>query len=164
MRAVVYGAVAEGGGKYYTYLNEVFAAAGNIQGDYNWLITDWVAYGIDELEVQGGGYCWLTGMELVALLEKHRDRQWIWGVLSGFDKRVPREDVMKYPLPCADGYEGFWKNPLSLQHPLAEIEVVPWDSTLVLLLAKEREIVERFRKNFLPSEDLFRYNKNLGQK
>lgn len=139
-------------------MSEVFAAAGNIQEDYNWLVTDWVAYGIDELEEQEGGCCWLTGAELAALLEKHRDRQWIWGVLSGFDKRVPRENAMKHPLPYADGYAGFWKNPLTLQHPLAEIEIVPWDSTLVLVMSREREIVERFKRNFKPNQDLCQYN------
>ena len=160
---MVYGAIAEGGRKYYTDLGEVFAAASNIQENYNWLITDWVAYGIDGLEGQGGSYCWLTGVELAALLEKHHDRQWIWGVLSGFDKGTPKEEVLKYPLPYADGYEGFWSNPLSLQHPLAEIEIVPFDSTLVLLLAKDRKIVEQFRKNFLSSGDLFQYNKDLSK-
>lgn len=161
---MVYGAIAEGGGKYYTDMGEVFAAAGDIQKGYNWLVTDWVAYGIDELEEQEGGCCWLTGAELAALLEKYHGRQWIWGVFSGFDKRVPKADAVKHPLPYADGYEGFWKNPLSLQHPLAEIEVVPWDSSLVLFLAKERKIVERFRQDFPPAEDLFRYNEKLGRK
>lgn len=160
---MIYGAIAEGGRKYYTDMSEVFAAAGNIQENYNWLITDWVAYGIDELEDQGDDYRWLTGMELSALLEKYRDRQWIWGVLSGFDKRIPKEEALKYPLPYADGYEGFWRNPLSLQHPLGEIEIVPWDSSLVLFLSKNRGIVELFRKNFLPNEDLLQYNKNLSK-
>ena len=160
---MVYGAIAEGGRKYYTDMSEVFAAVGNIQGDYNWLITDWVAYGIDELEEQGGSYCWLTGMELLTLLEKHQDRQWIWGVLSGFDKRVPKEEALQYPLPYADGYSGFWRNPLSLQHPLAEVEIVPWDSTLVLFLSRNQRIVETFRKNFMPNQDLFQYNQNLSK-
>ena len=164
MRKMVYGAIAEGGRTYYTDMGEVFAAAGNIQGDYNWLITDWVAYGVDELEAQGGRYCWLTGTELSSLLEKYPDRQWIWGVLSGFDKRVSKEDALKYPLPYADGYEGFWRNPLSLQHPLAEVEIVPWDSTLVLVLGRDQGMVERFRQNFQPSRDLYVYNKELEKK
>lgn len=162
---MVYGAIAEGGRTYYTDMGEVFAAAGSIQRDYNWLISAWNAYGPIEDELAGydGGGLWLTGPELIGLLERYPKQQWIWGVFSGFDRRVSKEEVLKYPLPCADEYEGFWKNPLSLQHPLAEIEIVPFDSTLVLLLAKDRNIVERFRKNFLPNEDLFQYNENLSK-
>ncbi len=162
---MVYGAIAEGGRRYYTDMGEVFAAAGNIQGDYNWLVSAWNAYGPIEEELEG--YCgesfWMTGPELAGLLERYPGQQWIWGVFSGFGKDISREEVLSYPLPCADEYEGFWKNPLSLQHPLGEIEIVPWDSSLVLFLSRNWRIVETFRKNFLPSEDLFQYNENLSR-
>lgn len=163
-KETVYGAIAEGGRKYYTDMGEVFAAAGNIQGDYNWLISAWNAYGPIEDELKGydDESVWLTGPELTGLLERCPKQQWIWGVFSGFDGSISKEKVLKYPLPYADGYEGVWKKPLSIQHPLADIEIVPWDSTLVLFLANDRMIVERFRKNFLPNEDLLQYNANLG--
>ena len=66
--------------------------------------------------------------------------------------------MLKYDLPYADGYPGFWKNPLTLQHPLAKIEIVPWDSALTLILSEEKEIVDTFRKYFRQSEDLAEYN------
>ena len=37
---MVYGAILDKGEQYYTYLRKVFDAIGNIQLDYNWLITD----------------------------------------------------------------------------------------------------------------------------
>ena len=162
---MVYGAISEYGKRYYTDMSEVFSAIGTVQADYNWLITDFeLNCRVDGLGRQDSDYWWLTGGELTMLLKKYPGLQWIWGVLSGVDKRIPKEEVLRHPLPYADGYEGFRKNPLSLQHPLAEIEIVPWDSTLVMVLAREREIVDRFRKNFLPNEDLLRYNEDLNQK
>ena len=102
----------------------------------------------------------MSGEELTALVERE-DFQWIWGVLSGFPKGIPEEQVRQYPLPYADGHPGFWHNPLSLQHPLAEIEIVPWDSSLTLLLSRKKEIVEDFRAFFPLSEDLFQVNEAL---
>ncbi|MBB6713395.1 hypothetical protein [Clostridium gasigenes] len=49
-------------------------------------------------------------------------------MLSGSPQNITIDEILKYPLPYADGYKGFWKNPISLQHPLVEIEIVPWDS------------------------------------
>ena len=38
------------------------------------------------------------------------------------------------------GYDGFWKNPVSIQHPLAELEIVAWDSTLTLLISRMKPL------------------------
>ncbi len=51
------------------------------------------------------------------------DFQWIWAALSGYEKDSPLSSVLQYPLPYADGYTGFWYNPLSIQHPLAAVEI-----------------------------------------
>lgn len=55
---------------------------------------------------------------------KQEDFQWIWGVLSGFEKHIELDDVLRSELPYADGYAGFWKNPVTIQHPLADVEIV----------------------------------------
>lgn len=83
------------------------------------------------------------------------------GSFSGFNKNILKEDVLKYDLPYADDYGEFWKNPLSIQHPLAEIEIVAWDSTLTLLISKDDEIVDIFMKNKPYAKDLEKYNKDL---
>ena len=36
---MVYGAVLKKGERYYSYLGKVFAAIGNAQRNYNWLIS-----------------------------------------------------------------------------------------------------------------------------
>ena len=163
---MVYGAINEKGEEYYTHLKKVFDAIGNKQKDYNWLITDCECYpGINKFkDLLSKDYCWISGEELTAMILQE-DFQWIWAVLSGFDKSIEMADVLKYDLPRADGYAGFWKMPLTLQHPLSQIEIVPWDSSLTLILSKEEKIVTSFTDAFLHSERLEdyieKYNDNL---
>ena len=37
------------------------------------------------------------------------------GVFSAFPKEIRLEEVLKYDYPYADGYKGFWENPIALQ-------------------------------------------------
>lgn len=85
--------------------------------------------------------------------------QWIWAVLSGFEKSITLDEVLEYPLSYAEEYTGFWENPISIQHPLATVEIVPWDSSLTLIISRERKIVDDFKEGFPLSEDLNYYNK-----
>lgn len=156
---MVYGAIDEKSFRWYTCMAEVFRAIGNAQLDYNWLITDCVCYPkdpqFDRLLSQES--CWLTGRELTDMVEQE-DFQWIWAVLSGFEPDVTQEEALRYPLPYADGYSGFWHNPIALQHPLAQVEIVPWDSGLVLILSKKEKLVSDFRAALPRSQDLSQYN------
>lgn len=155
---MVYGAIDEKSESGYTLMGRVFDAIHNKQMEYNWLITD-IECLVDKIGecCSGNGYCWLTGEELTKIVQED-DGQWIWAVLSGFQKDISLSDVLQYPLPYADGCEGFWKNPLSIQHPLAAVEIVPWDSTLTLLLSKHADLVQDFLRFFPLSEDLLTYN------
>ena len=155
------GAILDKGEKYYTYLGAVFSSIRNVQKNYNWLITDCVCYpqtkSFCDL-LSSNEYCWLSGEELTAMVEEE-DFQWVWAVLSGFDKNVPLEELLRHELPYADEYTGFWKNPITIQHPLADVEIVPWDSSLTLVISKNHNIVSDFRKNFPLSEGLEEYNR-----
>lgn len=156
------GAILNKGEKYYTYMGKVFAAIKGEQLKYNWLITDCVCYPKDSnyAELLSKEYAWLTGEELTHMIEIE-DFQWIWAVLSGFPKGVSLEEVLKYKLPCADGFEGFWRSTLNIQHPLADIEIVPWDSSLVLAISRNDIIIDNFMNYFPLSQDLVEYNKQL---
>ena len=94
-----YGAILAKGEVGYTDLDKVFAALGNIQENYNWLITD-CECNVDIPELQYN-YCWMSGNELMALQRKYHNPQWIWAVLSAFDKTVTEEQALEYPLPNA---------------------------------------------------------------
>ena len=157
----MYGAILRKGEEYYTYLYRIFTGINMVQKDYNWLITDIVACP-ETKEYQdlfSKKYVWLSGDELTNITEKE-DFQWIWAVLSGFDKNIDIEEVLKYSLSYADGYEGFGESPLSLQHPLASIEIVAWDSSLSLIISKSKQIIDNFRLTFPLSEDLEIYNES----
>ena len=60
-------------------------------------------------------------------------------------------------------FNGFWKEKPSIQHPLARIELVAWDSGLTLFISKDEDIVNRFRNAFPLSRDLEEYNAALKE-
>ena len=155
---MVYGAIDEKSVDGYTLMGRVFDAIQNKQMEYNWLITN-VECLIDQIAecFMDNDYCWLTGEELTKIVRED-DGQWIWAVLSGFEKDISLSEVLRYPLPHADGYQGFWKNPVSIQHPLAAVEIVPWDSTLTLFFSRRAELVQDFLHFFPLSENLLTYN------
>lgn len=156
---MVYGAISIDDEQYYTYLKKVFEAIDNKQLEYNWLITDCVCYLYDK-EIEDTlrqEYCWISGEELTKIVTQD-DFQWIWAVLSAFDKSVTLDEVLKYDLPYADGYAGFWKNPLSLQTPLTQIEIVPFDSSYMLILSKDKNVIDSFKNHYPKSQDLEEFN------
>ena len=156
----MYGAILRKGEEYYTYLHNIFFGINMVQKNYNWLITDIEVHPKTKEynNLFSKRYMWLSGEGLTNIIEKE-NFQWIWGVLSGFDKNIDIKEVLNYSLPYADGYKGFWQNPLSLQHPLVAIETVAWDSSLSLVISKEKKIIDDFRSAFPLSEDLEVYNK-----
>ena len=119
------GIVVEEGEKYFTFFKKIFEAINNIQRDYNWLMTDYECYPQNEryAEILNGEYCWMTGDEFTEMVEI-TDFQWIWGAFSAFPKSVPLEHVLQYELPKAYECEKIWQLPVSIQHPLAEIEII----------------------------------------
>lgn len=127
---------------------------------YNWLITNIECYPRDEeiVDILEGEYCWITGIDLLQILKKE-DFQWIWGVFSAFPNEVKLSEILNYDLPYADGYIGFWKNPISIQHPLAKIEVVAWDASLILAISREDKFVETIMKKKVGIKDLEVYNR-----
>ena len=124
---MIYGAILEKGLEGFTYFKEIFCSLDNFQKDYNWLITDVEAAPFKESHyeriTQSGTYAWISGEELTGIIKKD-NFQWIWGVLSGFEKCYAKEEILKYDLPYADSQGGFWKTELSVQHPLASVELV----------------------------------------
>ena len=159
---MVYGAINAKGEKYYTYLKKLFDAIGNRQTEYNWLITDCTCYPESPKTdaMLRKDYCWITGEELTELVTQE-DFQWIWAVLSGFDKSVKLSEVLKYDLPYAEDYNGFWSKPISMQHPWAKIEIVPWDSSMTMIFSDDKGIIDSFKAAYPFSEDFEEYLEGL---
>lgn len=157
---------------YFTDLKIVFDALGGRQREYNWLITDleFSAFGIcdDEgifssdqislLDLLNKKIVWIDGEKLTEIVNLF-NIQFIWAVLSGFKKDVEIDLKNLSVIPYADGNRNFWIGNPNLQHPLAMVEIVCWDSTLALFLSKDHDLVDRFKVYFSESKDLSVYNK-----
>ena len=156
---MVFGAILEKGERFYTRLLGILQAIEPLHEPFNWLITSCECYPQDPKtdELFSQEYCFLSGEELIALLEQD-DFQWVWSVFSAFGKDVSLEEILTYPLPFADHNPAFWKNPLTMQHPLTQIEIVAFDSSLTLFLSNQQPLTEQFRRAFPLSEDLRQYN------
>ena len=158
------GVILRKGETAYSCLSGAFSAIQPAVTEHNWLITDYE--NVPELlEPYSGNqgreaFFWVPGERLDEIVHQ-QSFPWYWGVLSGFKREIPLQEVLSHGLPYADGYDGFWKNPVSIQHPLAELEIVAWDSTLTLLISRDEAIVQAFRNAYPLSEDLETYN--LGE-
>ena len=159
---MVYGVIIKKGEKFYTHLEKLFRALENIQKDYKWLISNHECWPSSPTiqEILKNECCILSGQELTDIANTE-DFQWIWGTFSAFDPHISDADILKYPLPKNDMYSGFWKLPLTMQHPLAKIEIVAWDSTLTLIFTKDFSILETLKKFYPRAEDLEVYNKKF---
>lgn len=97
---MVYGAILEKGNRYYTHLLEILKSIEPIQKDFNWLISNCECYPRDPKtdELLSKEYCFLCGTALTALVE-HEDFQWVWAVLSAFEKSLTLDKILAYPYP-----------------------------------------------------------------
>lgn len=59
------------------------------------------------------------------------------------------EEVLAYPLPCGDGNAEIWLPEAAIQHPLAQVEMISWDSSYFLLRARSNELIQQFQQAFL---------------
>lgn len=162
---MVYGLIDRKNHRYYTHLRAVFEAINNAQNRYNWLITDCECYPHDN-EISAlfdREYCWLSGEELSALIEKE-DFQWVWAVLSGFEKDVPLSEVLSHPLPSAENCAALSENPLSIQHPLAAVELVAWDSSWTVLISNDKHLVDTYAAAYPQCESLVKEKESIRLK
>lgn len=155
------GIVIDKGKEYFTFLGDVFETIGNIQEDYNWLISGHECYPQDIKCIKSVSreWIWMTGKELTEMIE-NEDFQWIWGVFSAFSKEITKERVLEYAIPIANGNDRIWKEPLKTQHPLAAIEVIAWDSSMIIFKSSRHDIIEKIKVRNQFAEDLEEYIKS----
>ena len=154
---------------YYTDLALIFQALGGRQNEFNWLITDLDAClvgkdwgkALPEFLLKREPQC-VSGQHLSRVVEEN-SIQFIWAVLSGFRSDISVDVDHLDVRPYADGNRMFWSECPSTQHPQASVEIVCWDSTLVLLLSKDMDMSVRFRAFFPDAMDLDQYNRQRTQ-
>lgn len=90
-------------------------------------------------------YVFISNSDLLDILEK-KDFQWIWGVFSAIPFNYSIEDILKYELPYAeDNRDIYLDNNFVIQHPLADIEVVAFDSSGMHIVSKDKDICDKFK-------------------
>ncbi|MHC5550206.1 DUF2691 family protein [Carnobacterium maltaromaticum] len=152
------GIIIEDDERKYTSLKEIFNAINDEQKKYNWLITgSEYAPSNKDMKNYDRPFEWISGEELTERANLDNGF-WVWGVFSGFSKEIDKEEILKFELPYADGYTGFWENPLTVQHPLASVEFVEWDSTVFLAITENEKIITGLKANFSSAKDLIDYN------
>ena len=156
---MIYGIIDRNIHNFYTYMSVVFNAIDNAQKDYNWMITNCLCYpkNKDIERMLNQEYCLLSGEELTDIIAKE-DFQWVWAVLCGFTKDISLEEILKYPLPISLDHNGYFHSPISLQHPLSSVEIVPCDSSCTIIVSKDKAIVDSYRKHYPSVEDLSLFN------
>lgn len=145
---------------YFTDLKEVFMILGDKFTEYNWLFSSYETTNPNDIVPFEKEWVWLDGETMYNLALDH-EMQVIWGVLTAYKKEISQEQVMSYELPWADGNSQIWENPLTFQNPLCEIEIIPWDSSLLVIKSLDEEIINDFRKAYPVSQDLEDYNADM---
>lgn len=143
---------------FHTDMKVVFKALKDKQKDYNWLLTniDCNYYPDKRLLLNN---LLISGEELTDIIYKN-DIQFMWGVFSGFNKDINIDFENLEVIPFADGNSKLWEENPKIQHPLAAVEIVCFDSSCTLLLSKDDELTELFRSYFKEAIDLNDYNKS----
>lgn len=152
-------------------LKEILNSFNGLEKKYNWILTDldWycpekrINYFEDYRIFKSNSDClnnyWITGENLTKLANV-QNVYFIWGVFSAFLKdEILDLDSIKVE-PYADGNPNFWVENPKIQHPKAVVELVLWDSSLILLLSKDDEISDKFRNAFKGWKDLNNYNQS----
>ena len=148
---------------FHTDVRAVFAALGDLPRRRDWLLTDLDCFAVDGLPLPArllrGDAAVVPGAALDDFLTRH-EVQFLWGVLSAFPPgSVP--DPAALPddrRPYADGNPALWEGEPAIQHPRAELELVCWDSTFTLLIARDPAVEAAFRDAFPGWVDLGEFN------
>jgi len=156
------GMILERNHKYFTNLHLIFGNLNGFHKQFNWLITNCECYPQNEKYFNlfsDWNPVWISGEDLDEMVMSE-EFQWVSAVLSGFKKEISKEDVFKYSEPMWDSAD-LWENPVSIQHPLAEIEIVPWDGALLLFTSKDDKYALLFKEKFPDAQDLEEHNKEI---
>lgn len=143
----VWSAVLEKDGQAHTFLGRVFDALENQQVHYNFLLVGIEAYPVaPEFQFVNRDPVWISGEELTHMIGQE-DFQWVWGALLAFLPSVSREQAVSrvcdlYAPSSSD--QDSWHVRNRFPETGAEFMIFAEDSTYTELLARRRELVERF--------------------
>lgn len=146
-------------GSKYTVLASVFDSFQGREKEFNWLITEMeiVAHQEEKLirdyPKMSHPIVWIAGEDLSNLVKRYNP-QFIWGVLSAFDKSINIDINNLLVEPYANGNEWLWVPSPNIQHPQAKLEIVCWDSYVTLFFSKDEDIDDKFQDYFKSAKKL----------
>ncbi|PEB97067.1 MULTISPECIES: hypothetical protein [Bacillus] len=146
-------------GSKYTVLASVFDSFQGREKEFNWLITEMESVAHQEEKLirdypkMSHPIVWIAGEDLSNLVKKYNP-QFIWGVLSAFDKSINIDINNLLVEPYANGNEGLWVPSPNIQHPQAKLEIVCWDSYVTLFFSKDEDIDDKFQDYFKSAKKL----------
>ncbi|KUF34015.1 hypothetical protein P4J09_00630 [Bacillus cereus] len=146
-------------GSKYTVLASVFDSFQGREKEFNWLITEMEIVVHQEEKLirdypkMSHPIVWIAGEDLSNLVKKYNP-QFIWGVLSAFDKSINIDINNLLVEPYANGNEGLWVPSPNIQHPQAKLEIVCWDSYVTLFFSKDEDIDDKFQDYFKSAKKL----------
>lgn len=111
---------------------------------YNWLISDIESYDEKLNNSQKQSIFFSSGELKSEILDK--DIGFIWAVFSAIPKNISRDDIEKY-IPIADGNREIWSQPSPL-HPLADSEIIFFDSTFLVIKSKDDLLYDKLKEYF----------------
>ncbi|MGX7150330.1 hypothetical protein [Enterococcus ureasiticus] len=146
---------------YIANMAEIFNLLPQKELDKFWLISNYECniYPFEQIPIDKD-YVWMKGTELKELFNQE-EIMFIWGVFTSFPNGTTLNDVLNVPLPTADGNESLWSPKVEIIHPLGDTEFISWDGTVLLVKAKDMNILDKFTEVYSSvSKDLEEYNSN----
>jgi hypothetical protein len=149
----------------HTDIKLIFDALEGRQRDFNWLITEHECYSWPTVEkdIFNERIVFLSGDELTNMVT-HNNIQFVWGILSAFDKSINIDINNLSVIPSFDGEWRYGGENVHPQHPLAIAEIICVDSSYTIFLSKDEDLSNRFLRHYSDAQDLYQWNSKLKNK
>lgn len=145
----------------HTNIKLIFDALEGRQREFNWLITEHECYGwSSDDDVFKEEIVLLSGDELTDIVTRNQI-QFVWGILSAFDKSTDIDINNLSVIPTFDGRWKYGGEDVQIQHPLAIAEIVCVDSSYTIFLSKDEDLSNRFLKHYSDAQDLHQWNRKF---
>lgn len=148
----------------HTDIKLIFDALEGRQREFNWLITEHECYCWPSgKDIFNEGIVFLSGDELTDIVT-HNRIQFVWEILSAFDKSIDIDINNLFVIPTFDGKWKYGGEDVHTQRPSAIAEIVCVDSSYTILLSKDEDLSNRFLRHYSDAEDLHQWNRKFKNK
>ena len=147
-------------GEIVTYPAAIFDCIKEEVISLNWRLSD-VECGRDEsnytFPFEGRTEFFVDGEALYEMLQAHPQKQWWWGVLSGFPKTISFNVIKKKPVIDVQTELPYLEKRIKHIDPEAVLEIVAFDSTETYVIADSETVIKKLMKTYPKAEDLEKY-------